>query len=94
MSLTVRGTKVLVETEDQSVTEQPSGIVTVESYAPEVVGRVVAMGVDVGKVSEVEVGDVVFFSPEAGMPLDFQTKRYLVMDESELLGIWEPEGNA
>lgn len=85
MSLTVFGPRVLVKAEDQSVTERASGLVTIESYAPEVVGTIVA----VGDVCDVQVNDVVLFSPEAGQVLDYGRDRYLVLSEDELLAVWE-----
>lgn len=85
MSLTVFGNRVLVKAEDQSVTERDSGIVTIESYAPEVIGTIVA----VGDVRDVKVDDVVLFSPEAGQVLDHDHARYLVLAEDELLAVVE-----
>ena len=85
MSLTVRGDRVLVVPESQEVYEQPSGLVTVESYAPEVLGTVVACG----DVRDVRVGDVVLFPPSAGQHLEYDETRYLVLHESEVLATWE-----
>lgn len=79
------GHRVLVQAEDQSVTERDSGIVTIEHYAPEVIGTIVA----VGDVTEVKVDDVVVFSPDAGQVLDHEGARYLVLAEDELLAVVE-----
>lgn len=81
----MRGHRVLVRPEDQSVTEHASGLVVIEDYAPSVMGRIVACG-DVQGVRE---GDVVLFPPEAGQELEFQDRRYLVLTEDELIAVWE-----
>lgn len=83
MSLTVRGKRVLVRTEDQSVTERPSGLVLVEAYAPDVVGTVVACG----DVQDVALGDVVLFPADAGLPLEYDGLSYLVLAEEELIAV-------
>lgn len=85
MSLQVRGSRVLVAPERQDVYERPDGLVTVEAYAPEVMGRVVA----VGDVTEVAIGDVVVFAPSAGQVMDYDQQRYLVLDESDVLAVME-----
>lgn len=85
MSLTVRGPRVLVETEDHSITEHPSGIVTVASYAPEVVGVIVAAGT----VREVAVGQAVIFPPSAGQAVEWEGRRYVALTEDELLAVVE-----
>jgi len=84
VNLTVRGKRVLVVTEDQSITERPSGLVLVEAYAPDVVGTVVA----VGDVQDVGLGDVVLFPADAGLPLEYDGLSYLVLAEDELLAVY------
>lgn len=79
------GCRVLVAAEDQSLYERPDGLVIVESYAPDVLGTVVAHG----DVAEVGIGDVVVFPPSAGQVMEYDGRRYLVMDESELLAVLE-----
>lgn len=83
--ITVRGNRVLVAPEDQSVTEHASGVVIVEDHAPSVMGTIVA----VGDVREVAVGNVVLFPPEAGHELEYQAQRYLVFSEDELIAVLE-----
>ncbi len=76
---------MLVATEDQSVTEYASGIVGIESYAPSVMGTVVACG----DVVDVKLDDVVLFPPEAGQELEHAGQRYLVLTEDELIAVLE-----
>lgn len=83
--LTVRGPRVLVEAEDQSITERDSGIVTVEQYLPEVTGVIVAAG----DVRDVAVGDAVIFPPSAGQVVEWDGRRYLALREDELLAVVE-----
>ena len=81
------GQRVLVRAEDQKEYTQPNGIIVVEAYAPEVIGTVV----ECGDVNEVKPGDVVLFAPEAGQVMDLDGDRYLVLDESEILAVWDEE---
>jgi co-chaperonin GroES (HSP10) len=83
--LGVRGNRVLVKPEDQSVTERDSGIVTIEHYAPEVIGTIVACG----DVVDVKVDDVVLFPPSAGQVVEHENERYLVLTEDELIAVLE-----
>lgn len=76
---------MLVATEDQSVTEFASGIIGIEDYAPSVMGTVVACG----DVRDVKLDQVVLFPPEAGQELEYEGQRYLVLDENELIAVWE-----
>ena len=88
MSLSVRGSRVLVRTEDQKEHVNPSGVIVVESYAPEVIGTVIACGHDVREVKE---GDVVLFSPQAGREIEWNGTTYLALDEDEILATWNEE---
>lgn len=81
----MRGNRVLVAPEDQSVTEHESGLVLVEDYAPSVMGTIVACG----DVQDVREGNVVLFPPEAGTELEYQDQRYLVLTEEELIAVLE-----
>lgn len=85
MSLTIRGPRVVVETIAQDRHEHASGLVTVESYAPEVMGTIVAAG----DVRDVQVGDTVLFPPSAGQVVEWEEGRFVVLREDELLAIWE-----
>lgn len=85
--LQVHGQRVIVKTEDQSVTERASGLVTVESYAPDVIGTVIACADRL----DVVVGDVVIFPPSAGQILIWESERYLVLDPDDIIAVYEPE---
>jgi co-chaperonin GroES (HSP10) len=87
LQLSVRGSRVLVRTEDQTEHVNKSGVIVVESYAPSVIGTVVAKG----NVKEVKLGDVVLFSPQAGREMDWNGTKYLVLDEDEILLVWDEE---
>ena len=85
MSLQVIGDRVIVQTEDQSVTERPSGLVTIESYAPNVIGTVIACA----EGPDVKVGDVVIFPPSAGQVLEWNGAEHLVLGADEILAVYE-----
>ena len=85
MEVSMIGSRVLVRAEDQKEHRNPSGVIVVESYAPEVIGTVVACG----DVREVKEGDVVLFAPEAGREMDWSGTTYLVLDEDEILAVWD-----
>ena len=79
------GSRVLVRAEDQKEHTQSNGLILVEHYAPEVIGTVIACG----DVQDVHPGDVVLFTPEAGTEMEWNGTKYLVMDESEILAVWD-----
>lgn len=85
------GARVLVKAEKQDEYTQQSGLILVESYAPEVIGRVVAIGDD---VIEVKPDDVVLFTPQAGREMEFNGVSYLILDEDEILAKWEADQTA
>lgn len=90
VELSVRGSRVLVMAENQAEHTNPSGVIVVESYAPEVIGRVVAVGCE---VTDVEPDDVVLFTPQAGREMEFNGTSYLVLDEDEILAKWDEDLN-
>ena len=81
----VLGDRVIVKTEDQSRTERPSGIVTIEAYTPTVVGEVVA----VGENADISIGDVVIFTPSAGQELEWERTPHLVLSLDDILAVYE-----
>lgn len=85
MNLTVIGDRVLVKTEPQQVSQTASGVFTVEDYAPEVLGTVVACAEGL----DVHPDDVVIFAPSAGQLLDHDGARYLVLQHDEILAVVE-----
>lgn len=76
---------MLVEPEDQSVTEHASGLVVIDDYAPSVMGTIVACG----DVQDVKIDQVVLFPPEAGQEMEYEGQRYLVLTEDELIAVLE-----
>lgn len=85
MNLSVLGGRVLVKAESQQESRTASGLVTVEDYAPDVIGTVVACadGLDV------HPNDIVIFSPSAGQLMDYGGDRYLVLTHDEILAVVE-----
>lgn len=81
----VVGERVIVRIEDQTVTERASGLVTIEHYAPNVVGVVTACadGLDV------QVDNVVIFAPSAGQAIEWQGETLLVLEPDEILAVYE-----
>lgn len=91
LELSVRGQRLLVQMDRQEESVTPTGIITVESHAPGVIGTVIHCGED---VIDVKKGDVVLFAPQAGRTMAFQGTEYLVLDEDEVLAIWDSEKTA
>lgn len=89
--LRMTGSRVLVKTENQQEHTVKSGVIVVENYAPATIGTVISCG----DVVDVKPSDVVLFAPEAGSLMELQGTKYLVLDESEILAVWnedkEPE---
>ena len=87
IELRMTGDNVLVRTEDQQEHQVQSGVIVVESYAPEVIGTVISCG----DVRDVKPGDVVLFAPQAGTVMELQGSKYLVLHEDEILAKWDEE---
>ena len=87
IELRMTGDNVLVRTEDQQEHQVQSGVIVVESYAPEVIGTVISCG----DVRDVKPGDVVLFAPQAGTVMELQGSKYLVLHEDEILAVWNEE---
>ena len=87
IELRMTGDNVLVRTEDQQEHQAQSGVIVVESYAPEVIGTVISCG----DVQEVKPGDVVLFTKESGTVMELQGSKYLVLHEDEILAVWNEE---
>ena len=83
------GSRVLVLAEDQKEHYHESGVIIVESYSPEVIGTVISCG----DVQEVKPGDFVLFPPEAGREMTLDGQHYLVLDEDEILAVWDEDRN-
>lgn len=87
MAFKVVGDRVAVEPTTQE-TVSPGGIYLPEkaSLLPDTSGRVTSVG---DGVQRLEVGDQVFFSPQAGFELTIEGKRVLVLKEDQILGVME-----
>ena len=90
MDIEVRmiGARVLVQTDNQSEYQHPSGVIVVESHSPEVIGTVIACGPDVQTVKR---GDVVLFTAQAGSEMRLGETQTLVMTEDEILAVWDED---
>ena len=87
IELRMTGDNVLVRTEDQTEHQVQSGVIVVESYAPETIGTVISCG----DVRDVKPGDVVLFTKESGTVMELQGSKYLVLHEDEILAVWNEE---
>lgn len=85
MNLSVTGSRVLIAPIAQHEHQTAAQIHTIDNFAPDVMGTVVA----IGDVRDVQVDDVVIFSPDAGQRLTYDGVPYLILDADELLGVWE-----
>ena len=83
MSLMIRGDRVIVKAAEQPTMQ--NGLHLPDSYAPDVMGTVIAAG----SVRDVQVDDVVIFPPSAGQVLEYESARYLVLHEDELIAVVE-----
>ena len=83
MSLMIRGDRVIVKAAEPPT--EINGLYVPDSYAPDVIGTVIACG----DVQDVQVDDVVIWPPSAGQVLEYENARYLVLTESELLAVVE-----
>lgn len=83
MSLLIRGDRVIVKAAPQPT--EINGLYVPDSYAPDVIGTVIACG----DVRDVQVDDVVIWPPSAGQVLEYENERYLVLREAELLAVVE-----
>lgn len=88
VEIEVRGNRVLVAPEHQAEHQNASGVIVVESYAPEVIGRVIAIG---SEVRDVKPDDVVLFPPQAGREMEFGGTTFLILDEDEILLVWDED---
>ena len=83
MSLTIRGDRVIVKAAPPPT--EHNGLFLPDSYAPDVMGTVIACG----DVQDVKPDDVVIFPPSAGKVLEYEQARYLVLHEDELIAVVE-----
>ncbi len=90
MNLKVIDERLLVEVEDPEEQKSPGGI-----YIPDTAkekpqrGKVVAVGTDEDLQKVIKVGDKVVFGKYTGDELEFDGKKYLVIQRSDILAIIE-----
>lgn len=88
IELAVRGRRLIVKTEDQRETVSETGLIVVKHHAPSVIGTAVAVG---DRVADVKEGDVVLFTPESGQQMRVGQDSFLVLNEDEVLAVWDEE---
>jgi chaperonin GroES len=90
MKLKVIDERLLVEVEESEEQKSPGGI-----YIPDTAkekpqrGTVVAVGTDEDLQKVIKVGDKVVFGKYTGDELEFDGKKYLVIQRSDILAIIE-----
>jgi len=90
MKLKVIDERLLVEVEESEEQKSPGGI-----YIPDTAkekpqrGTVVAVGTDEDLQQVIKVGDKVVFGKYTGDELEFDGKKYLVIQRSDILAIIE-----
>jgi len=90
MNLKVIDERLLVEVEDLEEQKSPGGI-----YIPDTAkekpqrGKVVAVGTDEDLQKVIKVGDKVVFGKYTGDELEFDGKKYLVIQRADILAIIE-----
>lgn len=80
--------RVIVKPVTQQEYTTESGLYVADDHAAdtaEVMGTVVS----VCDGACVQADDVVIFSPQAGLPLDYDGARYRVLKEDDILAVWE-----
>lgn len=91
------GDRVLIKP-DPRPTQTESGLHLVESWQPDNMGEIVAVGpgraceeCGCGLTLSVKVGDFVQFSPLSGQDITVDGERYVLMREADLLTVYEGE---
>jgi len=88
MKLKVIDERVLVEPEQSEEQKTPGGI-----YIPDTAkekpqkGKVVAVGTDEELQKVIKVGDRIVFGKYTGDEIEFESKKYLVIQRSDILAI-------
>jgi chaperonin GroES len=88
MKLKVIDDKVLVEREEVEDQKTPGGIIIPDTAKEKPqLGTVVAVGTDEEMKELVKKGDKVLFGKYTGDEIDFEGKKYLVVQRSDILAI-------
>ena len=88
MKLKVIDDKILVEREEVEDQKTPGGIIIPDTAKEKPqLGTVVAVGTDEEMKDLVKKGDKVLFGKYTGDEIDFEGKKYLVVQRSDILAI-------
>jgi chaperonin GroES len=88
MKLKVIDDKVLVEREEVEDQKTPGGIIIPDTAKEKPqIGTVVAVGTDEEMKDLVKKGDKIVFGKYTGDEIEFQGKKYLVVQRSDILAI-------
>lgn len=89
MKLKVIDDKILVEREEVEDQKTPGGIIIPDTAKEKPqLGTVVAVGTDEEMKDLVKKGDKVLFGKYTGDEIDFEGKKYLVVQRSDILAIF------
>ena len=89
MKLKVIDDKILVEREEVDDQKTPGGIIIPDTAKEKPqLGTVVAVGTDEEMKDLVKKGDKVLFGKYTGDEIDFEGKKYLVVQRSDILAIF------
>jgi len=86
----VLGERVLIKAIHQAEHETASGILTVEHHAPDVIGTIEEIGDGVCH-ADFQVGNLVVFSPVAGQVMDHEGERFVVLEQDEILAVFDEQ---
>lgn len=86
----VLGDRVLIKAINQQEHETASGLLTLESHAPEVIGTVMEIGDGVCH-ADFNVGNLVVFSPVAGQVMEHDGERFVVLEQDEILAVFDEQ---
>lgn len=82
------GSRVLVKAINQGEHVTESGLVTLESHAPDVIGTVEQIGEDV-QSPDFAIGDTVMFTPSAGQEAAYGGETYIALSVDEILAVFD-----
>lgn len=84
----VLGDRILVEAINQQEHVHASGLISLEAYAPSVLGTVVWAPAN----GDVRIDDVVIFPPSAGQEMHHDGKSLLVLQADDILAVYDESG--
>lgn len=84
------GDRVLVKAIHQQEHTHASGIISLESHAPDVIGTVEQIGSDV-QSPDFAVGDTVMFPPSAGQEAAYDGETYIALEVDDILAVFDEQ---